>query len=383
MSVQEEITDLGNLYTAMRKCKKGVGWKKSVIDYTQHGLHRLTLLKQDIDRGTYRPIEGYKFTVYEPKKRDIISTRFRDRVPQRSLVDNYLYGEVCRHFIDENCACQTGKGTDYARNLLKENLRKFYREYGTNGYVLKLDVKSFFGSIDHQVAKELMRGMIRDDWAYQMVVDEIDCHSATVGLGLGSQLNQLIALAILNDLDHILTEQYGARFYVRYMDDIIILCQSREALVAMRAAAEEELARKKLRLSEKKTQIAPITQCIHFLGFSYLLHDTGRVTMKVLPEKISKRRRKLTRQADLVLKGKISLEQFIAFNRGSRDHLTKGTRSTLCKMDKFYNSKLEEIKMQTELIELRKEVEELTAAVKALEAEVARLKMEVEGNGSK
>lgn len=105
--------------------------------------------------------------------------------------------------------------------------------------------------------------------------------------------------------------------------------------------------------------------------------------MKVLPEKISKRRRKLTRQADLVLKGKISLEQFIAFNRGSRDHLTKGTRSTLCKMDKFYNSKLEEIKMQTELIELRKEVEELTAAVKALEAEVARLKMEVEGNGSK
>jgi hypothetical protein len=342
MSVQETVSDLSNLFKAMKKCKRGVSWKRSVIDYTQHGLYRLYLLKQDMDRGTYKPIEGYKFIIYEPKKRDIISTRFRDRVPQRSLVDNYLYDEVCSHFVPQNAACQKNKGTDYARNLLKANLREFYDKHGTDGYVLKIDVKSFFGSISHDIAKAVMRSLIRDDWAYQMVVDEIDSHSATVGIGLGSQLNQLIALAMLNGLDHKLLEDTTI-LYDRYMDDMLIIHHSKERLAAIKQAAAKELEGIGLRLNTKKTQIAKITQPVHFLGFSYLLHDTGRVTMKVLPAKISKRRRKLKGQIDRVKAGALTIEQVKAFYKGGRDHLKKGTRSSLAKMDKFYKTQMEEL----------------------------------------
>lgn len=327
----------------MRKCKKNVGWKRSVIDYTQHGLYRLYLLKKDMDRGTYKPIEGYKFTIYEPKQRDIISTRFRDRVPQRSLTDNYLSKVVGQNFIRENTACQTNKGTDYARGILKANLNDFYSIYGTEGYWLKIDVKSFFGSIDHDIAKAVMRKLIPDNWAYQMVVDEIDSHEAKVGLGLGSQLNQIIALAMLNDLDHRITEKEGCLFYDRYVDDIIILSPTKERLQELKNVIVEELAKKRLRINLKKTQIAKITQPLHFLGFSFALHDTGRVTMKVLPPKISKRRRKLKRQAGLVKKGVLTLEQFKLFYKGGRDHLKKGTLSALCKMDKFYNQILEDL----------------------------------------
>lgn len=82
---------------------------------------------------------------------------------------------------------------------------------------------------------------------------------------------------------------------------------------------------------------------MHFLGFSYLLHDTGRVTMKVLPAKISKRRRKLKGQIDRVKAGVLTIEQVKAFYKGGRDHLKKGTRSSLAKMDKFYKTQMEEL----------------------------------------
>lgn len=342
MSVQEKVSDFSSLFKAMKKCKKGVSWKRSVIEYTQHGLYRIYLLKQDMDRGTYKPIEGYKFTIYEPKRRDIVSTRFRDRVPQRSLVDNYLYDEVCQHFVPQNAACQKNKGTDYARNLLKANLHEFYKRHGTDGYILKIDVKSFFGSIAHDKAKAVMRNLITDDWAHQMVVDEIDSHSAEVGIGLGSQLNQLIALAMLNGLDHKLLEDCTI-LYDRYMDDMLIIHHSKERLNEIKQMAAEELERNGLRLNRKKTQIVKITQPVHFLGFSYKLHETGRVTMKVLPAKISKRRRKLKKQIALVKAGVLTIEQVKAFYKGGRDHLKKGTRSGLAKIDKFYKTQMEEL----------------------------------------
>lgn len=107
-SVKEKICSIDSLYTAMLKCKKSVGWKPSVIEYTLDWASRLSYLRKSLVEGTYRIKPYISFYITEPKVRFIQSTSFKDRIFQRSLCDNYLYDELCRHFVYENVACQKG-----------------------------------------------------------------------------------------------------------------------------------------------------------------------------------------------------------------------------------------------------------------------------------
>ena len=374
---QEATASLANLEKAMRACCKGVLWKASVSSYKHHALRRLLKLRNDILSGKYRPSKGARFVIHEPKTRDIVATIFKDRVPQRSLYDNYLYQEVCERFHPWNCACQREKGTDYARNLLKSMLRESHSRYGMDSWVLKMDVKSFFASIRHDIAKEVMGERISDPFALQMVCDVIDQAGNGVGLDLGSQLNQIVALSMLDDLDKTLTKLNV--LWVRYMDDIIVVGESKEQLKTILAVATTELETKGLRFSPKKTMIAPIRQPIRFLGFSFLLHPTGRVTQKPLPESTARRRRKMRKQKNLVLKGVLTKEDFIQFYRSGRDHFKKGVRSALNKMDGFFKEMMEEITMNEEIIMLRRQVETLEDRLLKLEAIVAKLELDNEG----
>ena len=145
-TVKDEICSFENLYKAMWKCRKNVMWKDSVAGYLKNGLVNVQKLKASHYDGTYNISPYSEFKVFEPKERDIISTRIKDRVFQRSLCDNYLYESVSKSFIYDNAACQIGKGTLFARKRLVCHLQRFYRKYGTDGWVLKCDLKNYFGS---------------------------------------------------------------------------------------------------------------------------------------------------------------------------------------------------------------------------------------------
>ena len=272
-------------------------WKDSVAGFLMNAPVNIYDLRNELLDGSYEIRDYSVFTIREPKERVIVSTRFRDRVFQRSLCDNYLTEQVTKSFIYDNCACQIGKGTHFARERLTHHLRSFYREHGVNGYVLKCDIKSYFGSTRHEVALDAIRKRVPDDWAVQQVKDIIDSFThgedPEVGIGLGSQVSQLIQLAVLDDLDHFIKEQLKIKHYVRYMDDFILIHESKEYLNQCRIRIEEELARKFLRLSGKKTKVFPVTQNIPFLGFSFRLTPTGKVVKKLTHGKISHQRQRL------------------------------------------------------------------------------------------
>ena len=281
--IRKEVCSYHNLYKATAKSKKNVGWKDSVARFYNHSLLNVYKLKKELDEDTYKISPYSIFEIHEPKRRIVSSTKFKDRVFQKSLCDNYLYKEITRHFIESNCACQLGKGTDKARNCLFKMMIDFYKEYGVNGYALKLDIHDYFGSTDHEIAIREISKYIRDDWARQKVVDIINSFEGDKGIGLGSQISQLIQLALLNGLDHTVTKKYKIKYYVRYMDDIILICDDKEYLRKVQRKIYFILKDLKLELNTKKTQIIKITQPIHFLGFSYLLHENGRVTRKLPP----------------------------------------------------------------------------------------------------
>lgn len=196
----------------MKKCQKGVLWKDAPTKFSvANGLVNLYILCTDLENDRYDLSPYGHFTIYEPKERPVTSTNFRDRVVQRSLCDNYLYDALTKSFIRANCACQTGKGTSDARDLLVRYLHEAFRHYGTNVAYLKGDIKDFFGSTKHSVAKIQANKVVSDEWVMQEICRIIDSFEKngdhTIGMGLGSQITQLLQLSVLNELDHFIKER--------------------------------------------------------------------------------------------------------------------------------------------------------------------------------
>lgn len=338
MSVKDKVCSIKELHKAMLKCKRGVIWKDSVACFVHHGLTRCYKLKHSLLNGTYKISKYIEFQVHEPKTRDIVSTRFVDRVFQRSLCDNYLTNAIQKDFIEDNYACQVGKGNDKARLSMIRHLHNHYLKYGCNGYVLRCDIHDYFGSTSHNVAKQSI-DHIEDEWSKNHLHNIIDSftqgENPNVGMGLGSQVTQSVQLAVLHPLDKLIKERTMVEHYIRYMDDFYLIHISKEYLHKCYKSIVNYLTTIGLTLNENKTKIQKITQPIHFLGFSYKLKDSGKVAIRVLPKKISKNRRKLKKL--VIIKsvnrfecGKV-LQAILAHVRKSNN------RSQVNKLIKYYN----------------------------------------------
>nr|DAI80722.1 MAG TPA: hypothetical protein [Caudoviricetes sp.] len=340
MTVKENVCDFENLYKAMCICRRNVMWKDSTAGFVKNGLTNCYKLKDELMSGKYKIGAYTVFKIYEPKERVIVSTRIKDRVFQRSLCDNYLTEQITKSFIYDNCACQKGKGTDFARERLKCHMQRFYRKSGLNGYIIKCDISDYFGSTPHSVACAAVRKRVSDDWAYAETERIINSFTQGVdpskGMGLGSQVTQLIQLAVLDDIDHLIKEQLGIKYYVRYMDDFILIHQSKEYLTFCKEHIGEELEKLGLKFSKKKTQLFPIKQPIHFLGFSFRLTSTGKVIMRVLPEKVTKARCKLAKLVQLCERGTMSREQVDECFKSWVSHASKGNCYKLIESMKEY-----------------------------------------------
>lgn len=191
-----DIESFDNLYKGLKDSCRNVRWKSSVVSYELHGLRNTHNLRRDLVNGKYK-IQPYQhFTIYEPKRREITATRIRDRQFQHSMVDNYAYEQLTKSFIHDNCACLKGRGVDYCLDRMTRHLRKYYLEYGNDGYALKCDVRHFFQSIPHDIAKAAVRKRINDDFVVERICEIIDSFDGEYGIGLGSQVSQLVALAV-------------------------------------------------------------------------------------------------------------------------------------------------------------------------------------------
>ena len=326
--VKLTVCSFENLYAAMLKCKRGIMWKDSAAGFVKNGLVNCCLLKDELLSGKYQIGKYTVFTITEPKRRVIVSTRIKDRVFQRSLCDNYLTENISKSFIYDNAACQIGKGTEFARNRLKCHLQRHFRKYGCNGYILKCDISDYFGSTPHVVACNAVRKRVSNEWARTETERIINSFTQggdpSKGMGLGSQVTQLIQLAVLDDLDHYIKEVLRIKGYVRYMDDFILIHPDKEYLRACREQIKDHLATLGLQLSKKKTHIFPITQPLHFMGFSFRLTPSGKVVMRVLPKKVTRERRKLKKLVSRCKAGLMSRKDVDECFKSWVAHASKG-----------------------------------------------------------
>lgn len=316
-------------------------WKDSVSRYYNNGLVSILKLANSLEDNSYKIDKYYEFTIYEPKRREIVSTRFKDRVFQRSLTDNYLYNKITNRFIYDNGACQIDKGTDYSMDRLNCHMQRYFRQHGLDGYVLKVDMKDYFGSTSHDVAKTALRYSVEDEWVLSHTDKIINSfnqgENPNIGMGLGSQITQLIQLAVLDKLDHYIKEELKIKYFVRYMDDLVLIHNDKEYLKKCLYEITINIESLGLKLNAKKTQIFPLKQGINFLGFKFKLTDTGKVIRLLLKENIKIRKRKLRKYKSLVNEGKMTREKTDECYKAWKAHANKGNSYNLLKrMDEYY-----------------------------------------------
>ncbi len=357
----DKVISFGALYEGLRKSRRNVMWKDSVAGYSLDALKNTVKLRDDLRDGTYRISNYQRFMVYEPKKREIVATRFRDRQFQRSLCDRILYPEMTRGFIRDNCACQIGKGVDFALDRLDAHLHRYYRKHGNTGWVLKCDIHHFFPETPHWTAKAAVRKRVKNDRAYQAAAEIIDSFGGERGIGLGSQVSQLVELAVLDDLDHFIKERLRIRHYIRYMDDFILIHEDRAALETALGVIREKVEALGLQLNQK-TQIYPLKQGIIFLKWRFILTESGKVIRKMCGGNVRKERRKLKKLAAKIMTGQMPEEYLYLSFQSWRANAQRGNAHFAVRnMERLYN----ELKGAIEKMEILRSMEERLAKATA------------------
>ena len=283
MGDKDIITDFKNLYMAYKRAKRNKRRNGSCAKFQTMTLEGLHLLKEQLENQTYRMNPYNRFKIYEPKERMIESCSFKDKIIQHCLSDNILHPRLESEFIRTNYAGQAGKGTDFGRECLKEQMLEFYLQHGLEGWILKCDIRKFFYQIDHEIVKDIVDYYFLDDyttWLNHLFIDSTD----SPGLPLGNQAAQIYALLMLNGVDHMVTGELGISLYGRYMDDFYLIHHDRKYLKFCLENIREMVAGLHLELNGR-TQIVPFKCGIRFLGFHHYIASDGKYIRKLPSDK--------------------------------------------------------------------------------------------------
>lgn len=319
--VFDEVFKYDNLYKAYKECCKGKMWKASTTQFIRHATTNISEIQEELMSGNYKPGNYNVFEVTSPKKRVIKSIKFKDKVVQKSLCDNVVYPTFDKHFIYDNYACRKGKGVHAAVKRTCDFFRRAYFENGTKSYVLKCDIEKYFDSIDHEILKDLISRYITDQRVLELLTLIIDSANSEEGKGLplGNQTSQLFSLFYLSAFDHYVKEVLGIKFYLRYMDDFVLISHDKAYLQYCKKEIAKYLDTLKLKLNHK-SHIFPIGNGVDFLGYHIYLTDSGKVIKKVRRDSKKRIKRKLKYFKTRYNEGTMTREQIQASYRSWVGH---------------------------------------------------------------
>lgn len=259
-----QIADFDNLLSAYCKARRGHRYTREVLRFSANLEEELIALHNELTWQTYRTGDYRNFMVFEPKQRQISALPFRDRVAHHAIC-NIIEPLFEKKFIKDSYGCRVDRGTHAGSDRLQQFLRIAQRNW-PQVYCMKLDISRFFPSVDRESLKRVLLRTIRCRDTLKLLDSIID-HGPETGIPIGNLTSQLFANIYLDQLDHFCKEVLRLKYYVRYMDDVIVLHHDKRHLHGcmnlIRNYLETEL---QLNLNPK-SGIFPATSGVDFLGY--------------------------------------------------------------------------------------------------------------------
>lgn len=337
----EAVCNPSNLYNSFMLCRKGVQWKQSVQSYESQLLQNISQTNKQLLEGTFKGKGFVEFTIHERGKvRNIKSVHISERVVQRSLCDNCLIPVLRNSLIYDNGASLKGKGIDFTRRRLTEHLRQHIRKYGNKGYVLIMDFKKYFKSINHSILYEQLEKYFTNKMIIQLYKTFVDAFGEK-GLGLGSQVSQIFALFYVNRFDHFVKEVLRIKHYGRYMDDCYVICATKKKLNKILNILKEKCLQFGLLFNIRKVNIYKLSKGFVFLKCFYTITATGAIHKRPLQSNIRRQYKKIRIYSKLLEQNRISFKDIRCSYQSWRGYMKVfNSYFIVGKMNKYYNSVL-------------------------------------------
>jgi RNA-directed DNA polymerase len=281
----EQITGRANIRLAFLKALRGNRASPQAVAYCQNIDANLALLREKLQTLSCGWGGYHTFPIFDPKPRVISTAPFEQRIMHHAIM-NILEPLLERPLIHHSYACRKGKGTHAA-------VLYAFRQCKAHPYFLKLDIRKYFDSIDHETLKVLLRRRIKDERVIVLLDGIIDSYETMPGKGLpiGNLTSQFFANMYLAGLDHYILEKLHPSAYCRYMDDFVLWASSHAELVSMYARIDAYV-NETLRLSLKQAVYGNAAAGLPFLGF--LIKESGVYLLRRSKKRVSKRMREIT-----------------------------------------------------------------------------------------
>ena len=362
----DEILDLKKIqYIYNKRVKINTKNKSKLEKFENNYVSNMVYIKNILESKTYNPGRYNLFIINEPKVRLIMSQNIIDKIINHVVTEYFLINVFDKSLIEENIATREGKGTHYGIKLLKKYLNELKNE---EFYILKFDISKYFFNIDHDIVKNIIRTKIKDKDILNIIDKIIDSTDSSYvnkdintlrnnyikslenynnansinkitelkklptyekgkGVPIGNMSSQFLAILYLNELDHFIKEKLKIKYYIRYMDDGILLHKDKEYLKCCLKEIKRIIYKYKLKLNSK-TQITNIKHGFDFLGFKYYIKN-NKVIMKVKNQTKKRFNRKMKKLYSLVDKNKIKIADLNQVKASYLGHLNYGNTKKL------------------------------------------------------
>ena len=289
-NIFDKVISLENLRLADEKARKGKLHSYGVKVHDKNRDANLLALHESLKNGTSKTSKYHIFKIYEPKEREIFRLPYYpDRILHHAIM-NILEPIWVSVFNKNTYSCIKNRGIHACAKDVKHALKQ--DPDGTR-YCLKIDVRKFYPSINHEILKQVVRRKIKDSRLLALLDEIID--SVPSGVPIGNYLSQYFANLFMAYFDHWLKETKGVKYYWRYADDIVILAPNKDVLHSLLHEIRAYL-RDNLNLKVKRNyQVFPVdSRGIDFLG--YVFYHSHTLLRKSIKQKLCRRVAKLNKR---------------------------------------------------------------------------------------
>ncbi len=311
----DKVYTFENLLKAFTKAYRGSGKGRDACQFNFHLEKELLQLSKELKDRTYFPSKYRYFKIFDPKERVISVAPFRDRVVHHAVVSALEpVFESC--FIYDSYATRKGKGTHRAVKRAQIFLKH-------NKYYLKTDISKYFYSVNHDILLTLIAQKIKDaklNDLVEKIIQNGDAGGGILtgkGLPIGNLTSQFFANVYLNYLDHFIKDHLGKKYYIRYMDDLVIFSNSKEELKDILNNIEKFLSdRLDLMLNNRATCINTGLHGLSFLGFRIFPN-----LIKIKSENLKRIKYRINEKVYAFKNGLIEEDKFVMSIRSMFEHV--------------------------------------------------------------
>lgn len=314
--IYDKICSVENIIDAIKRASAGKRSRAEVQHTLADGPAHAKVISDMLASQSYTPCKYTEKTIKEganSKERKIAKIAFYpDQIIHWAIILQ-LQPALLKSAYRYSCGCMPGRGIHFGKKIIEKWLG---RDRKNTKYIAKLDIRKFYPSIDHDAMKQVFRG-ITSDKRLLLILDAI-VDSYSPGLPIGYLTSQWFGNLLLQRIDYHIKQRLGVKYYIRYMDDMILFSNSKRRLHTAVRSIAEQLEQIGLTLKQNRQVFPLASRALDFMGFRFYREKT--ILRKSLLHRITRTASRLGKMMPVTARKAAAMLSYMGWVRRSQSY---------------------------------------------------------------